>query len=271
MNIKIKKNVSIIIIVSIMIVILVGIGLSIGLTYSLWSDTSGGDSTVAPSTITYDWNAYTKYFTYDAHRSDGTIISNGSGVKNGATLSESPSYFVCTGLSKESLLPDIIFPEIIEYKVGDASSYSTAPLREVSNTVFEEITYKQMPTSIVISSNIIKIKQGAFVGLTNLQTVTFYPGNAGLRIGYGVFSGCTSLKTIKSVGNKAIVFTDNSFIGCSVLESFDRDRCSINYINDIDSSNDPVAIDSLSKWEEYKNKIFLGVASGFSLTPSFSS
>jgi len=253
--------------IAIIIVILAGIGLSIGLTYSLWSDTTGGDTSVAPSITTYDWNYYTKYFTYTAYNSSGNIIFDK--VKYGDTLSSSVAYFSCTGLTEQTLEKNVIFPSNIMYKV-DSTEYS-APLNEIGSTVFNEITFKSIPTSIVISPSITKIRQDAFAGLTNLQSVLICASSTtdthGIRFGYHALGNCSALKEIKCEGQLSVVFTDLACIGCTSLTTLDKGSCNLFYIQNIDTSASTTAITS-SNWTSganYKAKIFSGAPS--SLNP----
>ena len=190
----------IIIPIAIIVVVLIGVGLSIGLTYSLWSDTTGGDTSVAPSITTYDWNSYAKYFTYTAYNSSGNVIA--SGVKSGDTIPQRASYFSVTGLTLETLLPEIVFPQTVTYKVS-STTYTDA-ITEVGSTLFSDITYKAIPTRIVISPSITKVRQDAFAGLTNLQSVLICASSTtdthGIRFGYHALGNCTDLKEIKCEG-----------------------------------------------------------------------
>ena len=257
----------IIIPIAIIVVVLIGVGLSIGLTYSLWSDTTGGDTSVAPSITTYDWNSYAKYFTYTAYNSSGNVIA--SGVKSGDTISQRASYFSVTGLTVETLLPEIVFPQTVTYKVS-STTYTDA-ITEVGSTLFSDITYKAIPTRIVISPSITKVRQDAFAGLTNLHSVLICASSTtdthGIRFGYHALGNCTDLKEIKCEGQLSVVFTDLACIGCTSLITLDKGSCNLFYIQNIDTSSSTTAITS-SNWTSganYKAKIFSGTPS--SLNP----
>ena len=259
-----KKVLKIVLPIAIVFVVFVGIGLSVGLTYPLWSDTTGGDTSVAPSITTYDWNYYTKYFTYTAYAANGTVIA--SGVKPGDTISQRADHFSVTGLTDETLLPDIVFPTTVTYKVS-GSTYTDA-ITEIGSTLYGEITYKSVPTHIYISPSITKVRQNAFAGLTNLQTVTICASSTtdthGIRFGYNAFGDCTALSTIKCEGQLSIVFTDLSCAGCSSLATLSKGTCNLFYISNIDSTSSTTPITS-SNWTSganYKSKIFPGTPSG---------
>lgn len=257
----------IIIPIAIIVVILVGVGLSIGLTYSLWSDTTGGDTSVAPSITTYDWNSYAKYFTYTAYDSNGNVIA--SDIKNGSTISKKASYFSVTGLTEETLLPEVVFPQSVTYKVS--STTFTDSITEVGSTLFDDITFKSIPTKIVISPSITKVRQNAFAGLANLQSVLICASSTtdthGIRFGYHALGNSSALKEIKCEGQLSVVFTDLACIGCTSLTTLDKGSCNLFYIQNIDTSSTTTPITS-SNWTSganYKAKIFLGAPS--SLNP----
>ena len=244
---------------AIVVVLLAGVGLSIGLTYSIWSDTSGGDTSVAPSITTYDWNYYTKYFTYTAYNENGEILK--TNVRNGDTitnLSGSISYFACTGLTNNTLLENVIFPTSVTYIIGN-TSYS-APLREIGSTIFDDITYKSIPTYIAISPSISKIRADAFAGLTNLNKIVICGRKSsdppGVSFGLHALGNCAALKEIVCEGESSIRFTDLSGIGCSSLTTINKGSCSLVYITNIDNG-ETTAITS-SNWATYKAKIFQG-------------
>lgn len=255
------KTKKIIIPVAIILVLLVGIGLSIGLTYSLWSDTAGGDTSVAPSITTYDWNDHIKDFTYTAYNSNGSIIK--SDIHNGDTLTQMVSYFSCTGLTDNLLREEIVFPTTISY-VYNSTAYS-APVTEIGNTLFNGVTDKSRPTKLFISPSITKVKQVAFIGLTGLQSVTICASSStdthGVRFGYQAFGSCSALKEIKCDGQLSIVFTDLTFEGCTSLITLDKGTCNLFYIQNINSTSSTTPITS-SNWATYKTTIFPGTPSG---------
>ena len=253
--------------IAIIVVVLVGIGLSIGLTYSLWSDTTGGDTSVAPSITTYDWNSYSKYFTYTAFDDSGNLIANN--LRIGDSIYKRASYFSITGLTEETLLPEVVFPQTVTYKVGGITY--TDPITEVGSTLFDDITFKAIPTSIAISPSITKVRQNAFAGLTNLQSVLLCASSNsdthGIRFGYHALGNCSALKEIKCEGQLSVVFTDLACIGCTSLTTLDKGNCNLFYIQNIDTSSTTTAITS-SNWTSganYKAKIFSGTPS--SLNP----
>lgn len=267
------KTKKIIISVSIILIVLIGVGLSVGLTYSLWSDTSGGESSVAPSVDSNDYNVYTKYLVYRAHLSNGSDVEN---VKYGDTIELSNgvtvSYFTCTGLTQGTLLSDIIFPAKIAY------NNSTSELKYISNTIFTDVTYKALPTRIVIPSTVEQISQGAFSGLSALQTLVIYKhseGGSSIRIGYGAFANCSLLKTILIDNGLSVKCTDMVFAGCSSLTTINRAAsklpnppaaASINYIESM-SSTSYVEL-TTANWTTYKAIIFPGTPSGFDPYPA---
>lgn len=176
------------------VVLLAVLAMSIGLSAALWADV-GGEGTYAPQADTTDWNAWTKYFTYEE------VIENGSVV----------SYAV-SGYSGVNL-QDVIFPK----------SYNGRPVTEIRNTVFASNTLKQLPVSIKIPSNIVTIDPSAFCNLSNLQRVTFaaYDENAtaiekrSCVGGANLFSGCQKLSSIEIM--RGVSFSDFSFLSCASL------------------------------------------------------
>ena len=228
-KVNIFKTKWFVILVSVSLVAL-AVGLSVGLTASYWSDEGAGDTAVAPSGTTYNWNAYAKYFIYDVYGSSDNLLA--SNFKDGGTLTSSPSYFVCTGLDNSSmLLGDVVFPNNVNYKIGGTPGY--APLRRINNTLFNMDSYNEVPTKIVISPYVTRIEQSAFANLPNLREVEICASTASdtrtVEMGVGVFANCSTLEKVTCEGQITLWLEDNAFIGCLKLSTFTRGSATLRY------------------------------------------
>ena len=210
------------------------VGLSVGLTASYWSDEGGGDTAVAPSGTTYNWNAYTKYFIYSAYDNSNNLIA--ANFHDGGTLTSSPSYFICTGLNNsETLLGDVIFPKNVNYVYGGNPGF--APLRRINNTLFNTDTFNKVPTKIVISPYITNIELSAFANLPNLNEVVFgadtSSDTSSIEVGFSAFSNCQSLTKVTCEGRISVYLGDNAFLGCLKLTTFTRGNATLYYGNTV--------------------------------------
>ena len=218
-----------IILVSVALVALT-VGLSVGLTASYWSDEGGGDTAVAPSGTTYNWNAYAKYFVYSAYSSSDVLIA--SNFHDGGTLTSSPAYFVCTGLDNSStLLGDVIFPDNVNYKISGTPGY--APLRRINNTIFNMDSYNEVPTRVVISPYITRVEPSTFANLPNLRQVVISAATPTdtrvVELGIGCFSNCATLETVTCEGQIEVWLEDNAFLGCLKLDTVTRGSAILKY------------------------------------------
>ena len=228
-KVNILKTKWFIILVSVALVALT-VGLSVGLTASYWSDEGGGDTAVAPSGTTYNWNAYAKYFIYSAYDGSDNLIS--SNFHDGGTLTSSPSYFICTGLDNSStLLGDVIFPDNINYKIGGTPGY--APLRRINNTIFNKDSYNEVPTKVVISPYITRVEPSTFANLPNLREVVISAQTSTdtrvVELGIGCFSNCATLEKVSCEGQIEVWMEDNAFLGCLKLDTVDRGNGVLKY------------------------------------------
>lgn len=177
----------------------VAVAASIGVSAAVWTD-AGGESGIAPSANTTDWNVYAKYVTFETSGSNASI----------------------TGWSG-TLLEDMVFPS--EVMVGDVP-YTVTSIR---NTVFSSSTMKSVPVSVWIPSTVTYVDEHTFSGLTNLRTMYFggAVGNSDIiKIGQYAFAGCSSLSDIVFQTSTAanfethVCFRANAFLGCNNLVTF---------------------------------------------------
>ncbi|MCQ2602667.1 MAG: hypothetical protein MJ193_01935, partial [Clostridia bacterium] len=159
-------------IVCLILIILVGIaGVAVGATASYWSDASAVTG-VAPQAITYDYNAWKKYVTWQfVDNNQNWTLNNGVYVWNGAGT---PSYNIEVTGFKDYLNEFFIVPEYIDakVKVGGVESARNLKVTKVKSTIFADDSLKKMPTSLVIPAG-VTVETAAFSGLTNLKELIF--------------------------------------------------------------------------------------------------
>ncbi len=181
--------------------------LSIGFTAAIWTSggAGSGENTVAPAVDSpEDWNPWAKYF-------EG-IITNDITVEAVVTGFHGDEY----ALNLETVI-------IPSYITVDGKSCKVV---ELSNSIFADVTFKQLPVTVYISPYVKKVNAMTFANLPNLKKVVFGVDENGAGENCVVenftFASCPNLSSVVANGRSitdesgaALASGSTAFVNCA--------------------------------------------------------